>query len=101
MAKVRKDYLTPFRDGNVLENALGRSHRSSILALLATNPDREFTTTELQDELEAAKASIYSHTKALAEIGLIEKERSNPNRYRINTDHPAVEPLMEFFDRLE
>lgn len=79
---------------------LGGRRRRLLLEVLAGDPSRGWTVTELTARTGCAQATAYEALRVLSDIGLL-RPPDRERRYRLAEEHGLAEPLRSLLRALE
>lgn len=83
MATVTQDDRERAADDLPLVELFGDTARARLLSVLATKRSREFTITELAEETDLTRASVYDHIDDLVDLSVVETvDAGKRTRYR-------------------
>lgn len=79
-----------YADDLPLVELFGDTARARLLSIFATKRSREFTITELAEETDLTRKSVYDHVDELVELAAIERvDAGKRTRYRTATSDVA------------
>lgn len=95
MATTRADREEVYADDLPLVVLFGDTARARLLSVFATKRSREFTITELAEETDLTRKSVYEHIDDLVEVDAVEAvDAGARTRYR-TADSPVAEKCYE------
>ncbi len=83
-----------------IEEAIGSKGRLRIVGTLASSPRELYTRYALGRKTGIRQAYIKSDLEKLVRLGWVEELKSLTKKYRLNTEHPQVEHILEFLKKV-
>lgn len=76
---------------------------AKVVEFLLKNPVMDYSKTDLANEADVSRSTLYRKWKVLEELSILKKSRKyqNTQLYKLNTDSPVVDELGRLKRRLE